>query len=82
MPIIFIFIYLHSIIDLLTHKLKIMEMDFKFQVRVIDEHCKLSFDLFSLEAALSVFSDWFGNCKMVSVLDLSNNKVVAIYGAE
>lgn len=59
-----------------------MGMDFKFQVRVIDEHCQLSFDLFSLDAALSVFSDWFGNCKMVSVLDLSNNKVVAIYAAE
>lgn len=57
-------------------------MDFKFQVRVIDENCKLSFDYFSLDVALSVFSDWFGRCKMVSVLDLSNNNVVAIYASE
>lgn len=58
-----------------------MEQDFKFRVGVITEHCTLSFDLFSLDAALSVFSDWFGNCKMVAVLDLSNNNVVAIYAA-
>lgn len=82
MPIIFIFIYLHSIIDLLTHKLKFMETEFKFNVRVYQDNCSLSYDFFSLVTALSVFSDWFGNCNMVTVLDLSNYKVVAKYAKE
>lgn len=57
-------------------------MEFNFNVRVKQEAVTLSYDVFSLESALSLFADWYGRCEMVCVLDLSTQKFVATYGVD